>query len=295
MDLMTTRSPIRVISILGTTVMFGGVALASPLSATASAPTSTTKAADFGVGMSACPQTLAQSHSTREVGWLLDMGDGTSKFRPGERTKLPWRAAPTSAWLSAPSHEGATYQHTGLHVLVDGKGSGAVVRDSENGQLDQAILVRGPWKGLRLLATAGDTGDRESAAGTRSTLLYAVDTRGRLVRMPISWTAKGLPVVGKQQVIGSGFGQVVGLELSFWRHRNDVPTEDHLSGITRSGAFVEWTVTGGNKPTVRARTLAKSGYSGVTGFRSDSCLTDGRMISWVISRSNGTHVSYIDT
>lgn len=293
---MTTRNHHRLAAAACTALLAGGTALAAPTTAQGAPESREALSAAAAAGGATCPELLAQSHATREVGWLSSLSNGKSSFSAGERTKIPF-VGTSSAWIAAPAipdpEDGGAYYYAGYHLIINGKGSAALVRDVENGFLEGSLAVRGPWKGLRLIASAGATGTPENGK-RRATYLYGITTAGRLVRMPVTWNAKSIPTVGAQQVIGSGFGQVVDLEFNSWEGKNWVPTKDYLVGITRTGAFAEWTITRGKKPTVRSKVLAKSGYKGLKGLHPDSCLSDDMSNRWGATRANGTIVNYVD-
>lgn len=284
-DLMATKTLRRVAAVTAAALLTGTVALTAP--AQASAPT--TVPADFAGGGAACPQLPDQSSSTLRVGTIVGQGDGTAKFFPEGSLRLPW-VATSSAWVTAPPSETVS----GYTLVINGKGAGMALRSDNEYTMDKAIAVRGSFQGLRVITDAGSTGNPDSTRGERGDLVYGIDTRGRLVRMPVTWSASGIPSFGKQQVIASGFGRVMDVRLSFYRYKNWAPTEDALVGITDSGAFLEWTVTRGPKPTVKTRTLAKSGYAGVVKLRYDTCITGDESVLWVMIRRDGSLVSYID-
>lgn len=248
------------------------------------------QAVDFyGAGARECPAALATQG--KGLGFVTTMA--------GARTYASdidlGTQATSAAWLRAPrtSHTvaGQKLSSPSGYMVIDRAGSAYFVRQADNGMLLSKTKIRGPWRGLRAIVGAAPTG-RPDAASTATRVMYGITTGGGLVRMPISWNAKGIPGVGARKTLGTGYRDYVALRFSGYTHEANTPVSDHLVGITSSGRFVR--VEAARTGRVTLRILARSGFSGLTDFVTDQCWQDGASDAWLVRGKNGSLARYVD-
>lgn len=292
---MTARRRMRPLALASmSSTLLAACLVAAPLPATA-APAAPGGGADLALssawaGVGACDLGLAQDRITQRVGSLY-AEDGGTRFA-SENAKIGFSAtSATALWVMQ-----KRYVSSEGYVIVDGKGKAVWARTSEGySSIDSVKPLKGPWAGITRIEVAGSSGNPDSAKGSRPDLLFGLTTSGQLVRMPLTWTKAGDPVVGKRQVLATGFRHFVTFAHNSWHGAKWVIAEDRFVGITTSGQFVQTTVTRGRTPKVTTKVLAKSGFSGVIGMTSGGCGDSGeRGISWALQRSNGTVTSYVD-
>lgn len=293
---MTTRTRSRIQAAACAAMLLAGMALATPATARPAQPQ---PQAEKGLTVNraeepfSCLNVVIQA-ADRRIGWLTS----STAERPAyhlQSVRLPFVVA-SKAYLQPFDPQMAKGDEEIGHLLfIDGKGAARLSPLTDPEYLKGVRSVSGPWRGLRLVTAGGPRYDAKKD-DWHTNLLYGVDARGQLVRMPVTWRGGVQPVVGAQEVIASGYGQVVALEFDTFRwNATGAPIEDRLVGITRAGAFMEYAVTRARKPVVKTRTLARSGYSGVTALQSSSCMIgQENTTNWGVARSNGTLSHYLD-
>lgn len=168
-----------------------------------------------------------------------------------------------------------------------------------SGTATKTVAVPGMPSGLRILAASGGV---RTIADTyaHQVFLYAVDSRGRLPRLPIDWKKNNrTPKIGKAKVLPGKFGDLTTLDYSTSAGeprdgRLYSPADDRLVGTTKFGQLVEITVT--RKGTLKAtrKVLAARGFKDIKGISITPCQGGGDWIAYSMSRSDGYIYTYVD-
>lgn len=295
----------RSLATLACGTLISGAAMTSVASAEAESEGTQRRNPASGFGVAKCPQADGQSRTTKKIvkimynawaspqspkGWESHDEDWLNIEIPFIATASAYIVSPEAKWKVGTKTRSA--QNSG-QILIDGDGNGILLKYQYDKFPVSTMKIRGPWSDLRLIAPASASGHYESG-NLKSTLLYGITTAGDLVQMPVTWSSRAVPSVGKQTVLASGFADWTTLEFNAWRGKNWVPAQDELVGTTKSGQFMQVQINRGDRPTVATKVLAKSGYSGVTSMTRSTCSGEEKPVVWVLQRSDGSALSYTD-